>query len=893
MQLDKFLILIPIISLICYCVLLIILLGSKKNKIATYYIYYIICMIIWSFGSVIMRTNFPPSAIFWNHILCIGLISAPVIFYHFTLILTDTTSKLKRLYFAYFSVGILIVCDFTGLIIKEVYTRDNMIYYKLGPIAPIIAIWSLCYLILSFINIMENVKSNKIPFTRVKLVLYGLTLVIIGAISDLFPILGRYPIDIISNTINAVFIVYSIYRYRFLEIKLIMKKGIAYSVYTILLTGFYIIAIILVQQILSKLIGYTTIISTLVLAVLLAYIFQPIRDIIQHWIDKLFYREKLNHQILLRDFSKIINNILDLNELTNSLLGAIKEGIKPKKVYLLLGNDKEEYSLFQPSLQKKYINEIRYGYNHPIVQWFKQGKTLLTIKDIETSSFFTSLWTMEKKQLYELETEIILPIKLREQLIGLIILSERNGGESYSQEEMDLLFTLINNAAVVIENAKMYEDAKYQATTDELTKLYNHRYFLEIIELYIHENSFNEDNTARIKKCAVFYIDFDNFKLVNDTLGHSYGDKFLKAIGQELKSLLKDGDELARFGGDEFNILQKDINDVVEVKELADLILKKFNKPWIVENYEFDITASIGIILYPDDAQNVEDLFKKADIEMNKSKSAGKNQYRFFEGYMNDELEYKISLQKKLKIAVKNNDFIVYYQPQINIKTGKISGMEALVRWVNTEEKVIQPNEFIPLAEETGFILSIGENVLRTACMKTKQWNSSGNSKLSISVNVSVIQLNQINFVDVIKNILAVTELEPQYLTLEITESVLIKALEFNIRKLEQLRTLGIKISLDDFGTGYSSLSYIVNLPIDILKIDKSFVDDVTVNSKKESIIESIIALAQKINIEVVAEGVEDKQQYDVLKKQNCDKIQGYYFSKPLSEEDFEKFIKE
>lgn len=404
-----------------------------------------------------------------------------------------------------------------------------------------------------------------------------------------------------------------------------------------------------------------------------------------------------------------------------------------------------------------------------------------------------------------------------------------------------------------------------------------------------------EVDKAKISKgkCAVFCIELDNFKLVNDTLGHAYGDEFLKIIGEELKGTVKAGDVIARTGGDEFTILQKNVNNIDEVKELVDLILEKFNKSWVVENYEFDITASIGIILCPHDTDNVEELLEKVDIAMRKSKSDGKNQCNFFKDYMNDELKHKVKMQKKLKKAVKNNEFSVHYQPQIDIITGKISGMEALVRWVNAEDGSISPNEFIPWAEEIGLIMPISEYVLRTACIKSKQWNSSRNSKLSISVNISVIQLNQINFVEVVKNILEETGLEPRYLTLEITESILIKSLESNIRKLENLRKLGIKIALDDFGTGYSSLSYIMNLPIDIVKIDKSFVDDITENSKKEVIIESIISLAQKINLQVVVEGVEVKEQYDILMKQNCDKIQGYYFSKPLCEEDFEKFITE
>ncbi len=441
---------------------------------------------------------------------------------------------------------------------------------------------------------------------------------------------------------------------------------------------------------------------------------------------------------------------------------------------------------------------------------------------------------------------------------------------------------------ILIHYEKLKSEFKYLAYHDALTGFFNKKTFINKLNIEIKESKKHN------RKCAVFCIDFDNFKIVNDTLGHDYGDEFLKSISKKLKECISKDDIIARFGGDEFNILQKNIKGIDDAKKLVNKILDKFKTPVVVDNYEFDITASIGVILYPDDACGVDELLKKSDIAMYEAKSKGKNQCKFFKKYMNEELNRKMHIQKKLKEAVKNKSFMVYYQPQVDIRTGKISGMEALVRWINPEEGIISPKEFIPIAEESGLILPISEFVLRTACDKNRKWNYLSKTKLSISVNVSVIQLNQKNFVSIVKKVLDETGLNPQYLTLEITESILIKSLEANIKKLEELKELGVKIALDDFGKGYSSLSYIMNLPIDILKIDKCFVDDITRNPKKELIMESIISLAQKINLEVVAEGIEVKEQYDILRKQNCDKIQGYYFSKPLSvEEAFEKLALE
>jgi len=596
-------------------------------------------MIIWSLGSLLMRTGLPPSVLFWNRLLCVGVISMPVIFYHFTLVLTNTTNRNHMLFFGYVSVAILLICNFLGLIIKEVYLKNNMIDYKLGPVASVMAVWSICFLIFSFVNILGNVKSNKIPYIRVKFILYGLTLVLIGCLLNLSPELGKYHIDILSNTVNAFFIAYSIYRYRFLEIKLIVKKGIAYSVYTLLLTGVYIVAIILVQQVLSKLIGYTTITSSLILAVLLALILQPLRTVIQHWIDRIFYKEKLNNQVLLRDFSKIVNNLLDLNELTNSLVTTIKTGLQPSKVYLLLSNGKEEYSQHDSYCTDKCASNITYSINHPIVEWFKQGNTLLTIGQIENSAFFTSLWSMEKKQLYEMDTQLIVPIKLREQIIGLLILSEKKGGESYSEEEMDLLFTLINTAAVVIENAQMYEEAKKQATTDGLTKLYNHKYFYETIEKYIQEKP--------CESFSVAMIDVDMFKLYNDLYGHPAGDRALEKIAEVIRKSTGDKDFIARYGGEEFSIIFPNIVGAESLKAIDKIRIAVEDSFLTSGQVNEFLTISVGVSNYPSDGTTFTEIIECADAAMYVAKRSGRNQSILYS--KKDEMGYYITEQSEVE----------------------------------------------------------------------------------------------------------------------------------------------------------------------------------------------------------------------------------------------------
>ncbi len=633
MRALSYLILIPLISFICYTVLLMILLGSRKSKIARYYTFYIISMIIWSFGSFIMRTDFPPGTLFWNRILCVGLISMPVIFYHFTLALTETNNQKGKLYFGYFSAFILLISNFTGLIMRDAYIEKNVLHYTLGPLASLMAIWSLCYLMLAFVNIIQKVRSNKIPYARVKYIMFGLTLVIAGGLANLLPSLGKYPLDIASNTINALFIAYSIYRYRFLEIKLIVKKGIAYSVYTLMLSGVYIIAIFAVQQVISSFMGYNTTAIALSIAVLLAMIFQPIKNVLQHWIDRVFYREKLSHQSILKDFSKIINNVLNLDELTDSLFNAVEKGMQPEIISLVLRQGKDEYKLFRSSVQEEWTCEIKYTKNHPIVQWFSQGKTFLTIEDIESAPSFTGLWSMEKKQLYELKTEFIVPMRLREQLIGFLILSEKKGGESYSQEEMDLLYTLVNNAAVVIENAKMYEDAKYLAITDGLTRLYNHRYFHEKLGQIIHDKTYGVFSVAM--------IDVDLFKLYNDLYGHSAGDKALARIAEIISQTTGQEDIIARYGGEEFAVIFPNIEGYESLKAI-EAIRKAVETNFYnaSDNYEF-LTISVGVANYPKHGKTAEEILECADSAMYIAKRSGRNQSVLYS--KNNELNYVIS----------------------------------------------------------------------------------------------------------------------------------------------------------------------------------------------------------------------------------------------------------
>ena len=415
------------------------------------------------------------------------------------------------------------------------------------------------------------------------------------------------------------------------------------------------------------------------------------------------------------------------------------------------------------------------------------------------------------------------------------------------------------------------------AYCDLITNLPNWNFFTRKLIHHIENSS---------EKFSVFKVDLDNFKNVNDTYGHEYGDRLLRNMGESLQRDLGKDFVVARTSGDEFLVLQPKINDKVEATNTAKKILDTLYGLWEIDEKEFFASVSVGVTIYPDDGGDVTRILRNADIAVNKAKGLGKNSYKFFEVSMHDEIIRKTELEKQLRKAIKNNEFILYYQPQVHLETRKIVSFEALIRWKNKELGWVSPGEFIGLAEETGLIVPIGEWVLRTACLQSKEWKSKGYVYDFISVNVSAIQLQNSDFVNMVKNVLNETGTKPQNLEIEITESVMMESLELNLSALNELRSMGIRVALDDFGTGYSSLNYLKSLPINTLKIDKTFVDGLCKNSYEEIITEQIIKLAHKMDLEVVAEGVELEEQLRSLEGKHCNKIQGYYFAKPLPSDD-------
>ncbi|WP_147532752.1 sensor domain-containing protein [Bacillus marasmi] len=427
----------------------------------------------------------------------------------------------------------------------------------------------------------------------------------------------------------------------------------------------------------------------------------------------------------------------------------------------------------------------------------------------------------------------------------------------------------------ITENKINEEKIKQMALHDSLTGLPNRVLFSEIIQLALADAERNKE------MLAIMLLDLDRFKTINDILGHDVGDQLLKQTAKRLVASLRKNDTVCRQGGDEFSILLKGINRPEDVMIIASKILHSLNKPYIINDNEVITTPSMGIAVYPIDGETSADLLQKADFAMYAVKEQGRNHFRLYSKEKHHDYSKQYLLEKELRKALEKKEFTVFYQPQFDIPTGKMIGVEALLRWHHPDLGMISPVDFIPVAEQAGMIVPIGEWVLKTACQQAKIWHQNG-FPLKMAVNLSPRQFRQKDLVELVKEVLHKYELKPKYLDLEITEGIAMKDIHLSIQKLNALKAIGINISIDDFGTGYSSLSYLSNYPVDTLKIAREFIEKIGQDAGNEAIISSIIALAHNLKLNVLAEGVEEPTQLQFLKERNCNQVQGFMFGVPM-----------
>ncbi len=470
----------------------------------------------------------------------------------------------------------------------------------------------------------------------------------------------------------------------------------------------------------------------------------------------------------------------------------------------------------------------------------------------------------------------------------------RRDGSSFSIElsvsEFHLSGTrkLIGIIRDITERKQFETQILHQATHDALTGLPNRVLFHDILAHVMPR----VQRTGKL--LAVMFLDLDGFKNINDTLGHEYGDILLKEIAQRLARILRTDDMIARQGGDEFTIFLQDISAVEDIIQIAEKILAVVAEPFLMAGHEMHVTASIGITVFPIDDMNLDSLLRNADTAMYRAKELGKNNFQFYTAQMNTLIRERMEIENLLHHALARKELLLHYQPQINLKTGKIVAVEALLRWNHPTKGMVPPEKFIPVAEESGLIVSIGEWVLYTACRQNKAWRDAGLPHIRMAVNLSARQFRQPHLATVVAKAMASAEIDPRSgsLELELTESMIMYDMGKTVATLHELHNMGVRLSIDDFGTGYSSLSYLKRFPISALKIDQSFVQDITTDADAAAIASTVVMLANSLKLSVVAEGVETAEQLASLRNMECDEAQGYYFSEPLPPEKMETLLR-
>jgi diguanylate cyclase (GGDEF)-like protein/PAS domain S-box-containing protein len=474
------------------------------------------------------------------------------------------------------------------------------------------------------------------------------------------------------------------------------------------------------------------------------------------------------------------------------------------------------------------------------------------------------------------------------------IRDRRKNGEHYIAEIS--IFVLKNEAGTITNYIAISDDITEKKEKEEL--IHSLAYYDSLTDLpnrVLFKQKFNdaiENAKQEESRCALLFFDLDNFKNINDTLGHIVGDRLLKAVADRLKKVLRKEDMLSRIGGDEFTVIIHQGEDPVEIAHIAEQINAAVAVPFAIDNNELFIGASIGISIYPTDGEDSDELVKAADTAMYHVKDTGKSSYQFFTEELNQMTTERLMIENELRHATQRNEMFLVYQPKIDLNTGQVYGMEALLRWNHPQMGFIPPDKFIPIAEETGQINQIGTWVALQAMLDTRRLHLAGFGELVVSVNVSSVQVAQENFVSVLLSTLLNTEIEKAKVEIEITESSLMQQVEEVMEKLKAINEYGVKLSIDDFGTGYSSLSYLKKLPVQTLKIDRSFIDDIVNDADDRSITSSIISLAHNMGMEVVAEGTENLEQIAVLRELGCEKAQGYYYARPMPYNEFFAWIK-
>ncbi|MEQ8201184.1 MAG: diguanylate cyclase [Syntrophomonadaceae bacterium] len=620
---------VPIVALISYCLLALFMSFTQKDKYIRYFMLVLGSLIIWTAGALMMKLQVYPGVLYWNRIMVAGTLATPFLIYLFASVFTDTYNKFMITLLGGLSAAAIAV-DLMGYIVSDAGVIINrtlfngrpydevQFTYTMGPAAyPIYALMFLI-IIAVIVRVSRGKQSGKISYSQIKLIVFGALIMFVGSLLNLVPAIGKYPVDILATFVNAILIVVAIYKYRMLELRFVVTKGLIYSAFAILLTVAYVYMVVTVYKYIStqnnELIPYITALSALVIA----FLFQPLYKQTGKMVDKLFHRAEYMRRQALRNFSMIISNNLDLRNIADLLIDSVQQAIRANNVLLFMKNEeKGHYHVFHNTAQI-FRPDLNIPADNPIVLWFESDHSSLSRAEMHSLPFFKSMWDKEKRTLDELGIEVIIPIKSRSEVIGLLMLTRKNSNTAYNVEDVDLLTYLGASTGVALDNARLYSRSQSEAMTDSLTKLHNHRYFYRALEEEVEKLGTGE--------LSLLMIDLDLFKLFNDLYGHVEGDNALETVASILTRNVGSKGIVCRYGGEEFTVLLPRC-DTKMAYDLAEKIRIDIEKTFFSMNdvTQRFLTASVGVCTYPYAAPNTDELLKRADIAMYTAKNSGKN----------------------------------------------------------------------------------------------------------------------------------------------------------------------------------------------------------------------------------------------------------------------------
>lgn len=614
---------VPLIAFFSYCALLLVTFRSPRTRVTKVFAVYLVVMMLWSLSSFMMRTGLYPGPKIWNQIMVWGMIGVPFVFYHFSREILSYQRLAWTEQLGYVFYLIFALTNLFGLIVTDAYLTESNFVYQLGPGAAAFAAVAAVYQLSSVTLLLRSGIKDPTSFWTNHLIYpsIGSILVLIGSLLNFFPLIGQYPVDIAANLINAFLLAFAIFRYRLLNITITIRRAVVYSILTVMISSSYVLLVLSVDRAMGIKARHITLVLAIPMAALIAFYFDPAKETLRVWTDKVFLGSQYDYKQTLRDFSQLMTSILDLDELAQSTLQLVGKALQTSSgVLLLLDVNGNYYPHSSFGLDSSAATAARIDKTSPIIRWLaQQEEPLILRQEMDTRPEFRGLWQKEKQDLQLLSAEILVGIKMREELIGLLMLPNKSSGDPLTDDDRELILTLANEAAVAIQNAQTYAHARTQAVRDELTKLYNYRFFHDCLdkEITVHEQA--------NKNFAIILMDLDLFKAYNDIYGHLFGDEALVKVAQAITDSIRATDVAARYGGDEFAVILPATNQN-QVWNIAQRIKDTMRHyfPGVGEHGQL-LTMSLGVAVYPDHGTSKQRLLAHADQALYQSKRAGRN----------------------------------------------------------------------------------------------------------------------------------------------------------------------------------------------------------------------------------------------------------------------------